>query len=173
MWILYSLVDSAIVVYEKYVGGLDGDQQERFWADYRVVGKLFGLRRRDMPRDLEGLRRYGHEMLTGGTLVVTPWSRARAREIVLEPPLPLYLRPLVESINFITVALLPPPIREQYGFSPLPPVWLRRALVAGGAEYVKRVIVPLVPERLRLVPAARPEPAAGAVGPRASAASAA
>src|SRR3954470_18183172 len=37
MWILCSLVDSASVVYEKYVGELDEGEQERFWADYRVV----------------------------------------------------------------------------------------------------------------------------------------
>ena len=63
--------------------------------------------------------------------------------------------PLVEAVNFVTVALLPAPIREQYGFFPLPPPVLRRALVAGGAEYLKRAIVPFAPARLRLVPAAR------------------
>src|SRR2546430_4944248 len=43
MWILYTLVDSAIVVYRLYVGKLDEHDQERFWADYRIVGRLFGL----------------------------------------------------------------------------------------------------------------------------------
>ncbi len=55
----------------------------------------------------------------------------------------------------VTVALLPAAIRRQYGFLPLPPAPLRKALVAGGAEYVKRAVVPFVPERLRLVPVAR------------------
>jgi uncharacterized protein (DUF2236 family) len=155
MWILYTLVDSAIVVYELYVRSLDDHEQERFWADYRVVGRLFGLRDRDMPATLAGLRDYGDQMLDNGTLVVTPWARHRAREIVLEPPVRLYLRPVVEAVNFVTVALLPAPIREQYGFFPLPPVVLRRALVAGGAEYVKRAVLPLMPGRLRHVPAAR------------------
>jgi uncharacterized protein (DUF2236 family) len=155
MWILYTLADSAIVVYRLYVGALDEADQERFWADYRTVGRLFGLRERQMPDTLDGLRDYGREMLESDTLVVTPWARSRAREIVLEPPVPLYLRPVVETVNFVTAALLPGPIREQYGFFPLPPAVLRRALVAGGAEYVKRVVVPLVPDRLRLVPAAR------------------
>ncbi len=152
MWILYTLVDSAIVVYRLYVGPLDETDQARFWTDYRTVGRLFGLRARDMPKTLEDFREYGREMLEGDTLVVTPWARSRAREIVLEPPLPIYLRPVVEAVNFVTVALLPASIRDQYGFFPLPPVWLRRALVAGGAEYVKRAIVPLAPDRLRLVP---------------------
>jgi uncharacterized protein (DUF2236 family) len=151
----YTLVDSAIVVYRLYVGVLDEQDQGRFWADYRVVGRLFGLKDREMPATLAGLRAYGRAMLEDGTLVVTPWARTRAREIVLEPPVPIYLRPVVEAVNFVTVALLPAPIRDQYGFFPLPPAFLRRALVAGGAEYVKRAIVPLLPARLRLVPAAR------------------
>jgi hypothetical protein len=32
---------------------------------------------------------------------------------------------------------------------------VRKALVAGGAEYVKRAVIPFLPERLRYVPAAR------------------
>ena len=77
------------------------------------------------------------------------------REIVLDPPVPIYMRPVVEAVNFVTVTLLPAAIRDQYGFFPLPPALVRRAMVAGGGEYVRRAIVPLLPERLRFVPAAR------------------
>jgi uncharacterized protein (DUF2236 family) len=94
-------------------------------------------------------------MLGGGRLVVTDWARTRARDIVLEPPVPLVAQPLVELVNFITISLLPPEIRSQYGFRAIPPAPVRRALVAGGAEYVKRVLIPFLPDRLRLVPAAR------------------
>ena len=69
--------------------------------------------------------------------------------------MPLAARPLVEAVNFITVALLPERIRREYGFFPLPPAWMRRALVAGGAEYVKRAVIPFLPARLRYVPLAR------------------
>jgi uncharacterized protein (DUF2236 family) len=68
---------------------------------------------------------------------------------------PLLARPILETVNFATVALLPDSIREQYGFSALPPVALRKALVAGGADYLKRAVIPLLPNRLRLVPSAR------------------
>ena len=43
----------------------------------------------------------------------------------------------------------------EYGFAPLPPARVRKPLVAGGAEYVKRAVIPFLPDRLRLVPAAR------------------
>ena len=155
LWVLYTLVDSAIVVYGKYVGELDDDFQDAFWHDYRVVGRLFGLRDEDMPGGIAQLREYGAEMLGGDTLTVSDWARTRAREIVLDPPVPLAARPLVETVNFITVALLPERIRREYGFFALPPAWMRRALVAGGAEYVKRAVIPFLPARLRYVPPAR------------------
>jgi uncharacterized protein (DUF2236 family) len=155
LWVLYTLVDSAMVVYERYVCSLDPEERAAYWEDYKVVGGLFGLRPRHMPRTVDDLDEYGREMLAGGSLVVTDWARSRAREIVLEPPLPWLARPLLETVNFVTVALLPDPIRRQYGFSVLPPTPVRRALVAGGAEYVKRAVIPLLPDRLRLVPPAR------------------
>ena len=155
LWVLFTLVDSGIVVYRKYVGELSRTAEGAYWEDYKVVGELFGLRRSDMPDTLEDLDAYRREMLEGDTLLVTDWARGRARQIVLEPPVPWIARPLLETVNFITIALLPETIRRQYGFSPLPPAAVRRALVAGGAEYVKRVVIPFVPERLRYVPAAR------------------
>ncbi len=152
LWILFTLVDSALVVYGKYVGRLDDEEQAAYWEDYKVIGRLFGLRDRDMPDTLADLRDYKREMLTGGDLVVTDWARTRARKIVLDPPLPWVARPLLETVNFITVALLPREIRRQYGFRSLPPGPVRAAMVTGGAEYVKRAVIPLLPAKLRYVP---------------------
>ena len=160
LWILFTLVDSALVVYRKYVGRLDEDELAAYWEDYKVIGRLFGLRDGDMPATFADLRDYKREMLTGGELVVTDWARTRARQIVLEPPLPWLARPLVETVNFITVALLPPQIRRQYGFGSLPPDAIRTAMVTGGAEYVKRAVIPLLPARLRYVPEREPAVAA-------------
>ena len=155
MWILFTLVDSGLVVYPKYVRALSEREKAAYWDDYRLVGTLFGLAESDMPATLAHLREYRREMLEGGTLVVTDWARSRARQIVLEPPLPWVARPLLETVNFITIGLLPDEIRRQYDFSPLPPTVVRKALVAGGAEYVKRAVIPFLPDRLRLTPQAR------------------
>jgi uncharacterized protein (DUF2236 family) len=141
MWVLFTIVDSAIVVYSKYVRTLDDDEQGAYWDDNKVVGKLFGLRRRDMPDTLDDLREYKREMLTSGRLVVTDWARSRARKIVLEPPVPRRFQPLLQTVNFITIALLPDQIRHQYGFTPLPG---RGLLVDAGAQYVKRVVMPVL-----------------------------
>jgi uncharacterized protein (DUF2236 family) len=155
MWVLFSLVDSATVVYRKYVRSISREEEAALWHDYRLIGRLFGLRDRDMPRTLDELDDYRRSMLEGDRLHVSRWARERARKIVLAPPVPLLARPLLETVNFITIALLPDRIREEYGFSPLPPPVVRKALVAGGAAYGKRAVLPLLPDRLRLVPAAR------------------
>jgi len=65
---------------------------------------------------------------------------------------PLRFRPLLELANQITVGLLPARVREQYGFSWDP---VRAVALHGGAEYVKRVLVPVLPERVRMLPMAR------------------
>ncbi|HEX4435526.1 MAG TPA: oxygenase MpaB family protein [Solirubrobacteraceae bacterium] len=154
LWVLFTLVDSAIVVYGHYVRPLSRREQADFWEDYKVVGRLFGLRARDMPVTLEDLDAYRRRMLDGDELLVTPWACERARQIVLSPPVPRLARPALETANFVTIALLPDEIRRQYGFSPLPPQ-LRKALVAGGAQYFRRAVLPFLPNRVRLVPGAR------------------
>ena len=155
LWVLFTLVDSGLVAYRTYVGSLSREEEAAYWEDYRVVGRLFGLRLREMPRTLADLDDYRRSMLEGDRLYVTDWARERARAIVLDPPVPWMAQPLLETVNFITIALLPDRIRNEYGFAPVPPVFLRRALVRAGGEYVKRAVVPFLPDRLRLVPAAR------------------
>jgi uncharacterized protein (DUF2236 family) len=155
LWVLFTLVDSALEVYRRYVGALKRVEREALWEDYRVVGELFGLRSADMPADIPALDTYREQMLESDRLHVGEWARERAREIVLEPQVPWPARPLVEAVNFVTIALLPRQLRSAYGFAPLPPAPVRAAIVAGGAEYVKRILLPLLPERLRVVPPAR------------------
>jgi uncharacterized protein (DUF2236 family) len=155
LWVLFTLVDSALVVYRRYVRSLSRAEQAAFWEDYKVVGRLFGLGLEDMPATLDDLDAYRVRMLEGEELLVTDWARRRARQIVLAPPVPLLARPLLETVNFVTIALLPDRIREQYGFSPLPPTAMRKVLVAGGADYLKRAVIPFLPSRVRLVPSAR------------------
>lgn len=155
LWVLFTLVDSALVVYRKYVGSLSRGEEAAYWEDYKVVGRLFGLRDRDLPDTIDDLDAYRRRMLDGDLLFVTDWARRRARKIVLEPPVSWGARPLLETVNFVTVALLPDGIRRQYDFSSIPPALVRKALVAGGAEYVKRAVIPFLPDRLRLVPHAQ------------------
>jgi uncharacterized protein (DUF2236 family) len=152
LWILAALADSAAVVYQRYVTTLSGAEREALWADYRLVGRQFGLRAADMPPTWDDFQAYVLDMVEGEDLHVTEEARDLAVQIVMRPPVPLRMRPVLELANQITIGLLPPRLRRQYGFAWDP---VRAVAIRGGAEYAKRFVVPLLPERLRLVPSAR------------------
>jgi uncharacterized protein (DUF2236 family) len=149
LWILTTLVDSSLVVYDRYVGALDRRQRESYWEDYRVVGSLFGLADRDMPDGIRDLEVYTADMLDGDVLHVSPRARELAIEIVMEPPVPLALRPLRGLANFVTVGLLPPTLRHQYGLH-----WdfTREVMLRVGAEYTRRLVLPALPPAIRYDP---------------------
>ena len=111
-----------------------------------MLGRLFGLRRREMPADIDAFDAYMQTMLDGPDLFVTDRARALAIEIVLRPPVPVAARPLVELANFVTVGLLPDRLRRAYRFSWDP---ARQLALTGGAEYARRVLMPLLPGRVR------------------------
>jgi uncharacterized protein (DUF2236 family) len=152
LWVLATLVDSALVVYDRYVGSLSHADRDAYWQDYRVVGRLFGLREDEMPHDIHAFDAYMERMIEGDDLFVTSAARELAIEIVMRPPVPLVRRPVLELVNFVTVGLLPSRLRRQYGLHWDP---LRSLALRGGAAYAKRVLVPLAPQGLRVVPSAR------------------
>ena len=147
LWILAPIVDSSLLVYDKYVRRLSRDERDAYWQDYRLVGEQFGLRPGDMPATIEDFDAYMAAMLGGDELFITDRARELALQIVLHPPVPLRMRPMLELVNQITVGLLPADIRRAYGLSWDP---ARSVALHGGAEYVRRVLLPLLPNRLRL-----------------------
>jgi uncharacterized protein (DUF2236 family) len=156
LWILAAIVDSSLLVYGKYVRRLSRDEREAYWQDYKVIGRQFGLADDELPDTIEDFDAYMAGMLDSGDLHITPQARKLAIEIVMRPPVPLRVRPLLELANQVTVGLLPGDIRRGYGLSWDP---ARSVALHGGAEYVRRVVVPLLPERLRLSRGARSQAA--------------
>ena len=152
LWILAAIVDSSLLVYQKYVGGLGAEERDAYWQDYKVIGRLFGLEQADMPETIEDFDAYMAGTLASGDLFITPAARETGVEIVMHPPVPVRFKPLLELVNQITVGLLPAELRRGYGFSWDP---ARSVALHGGAEYLKRVVVPLLPERLRVTSRAR------------------
>jgi uncharacterized protein (DUF2236 family) len=151
LWILATLVDSALLVYPRVVGPLEPVEEQGLWDDYKQVGRLFGIPDAHLPRRVEDFRAYVARVVEED-LHVTPAARELATGIVFHPPAPLWARGAVELVNQITVGLLPSRVRRGYGFSWDP---LRGAALSLGTAYARRVVVPLLPPRLRVVAVAR------------------
>jgi uncharacterized protein (DUF2236 family) len=146
LWILSTLADSAWIVYERYVRALTRAEKDAYWDDMRVMGSLFGLTDTDMPAGSAELERYVATMIASDVLHVSDAARELGIRVVMRPPVPLPARPLLELANFITVGLLPARIRREYalGWDPVRALTLR-----AGQEYAKRLLVPVLPRRIR------------------------
>ena len=155
LWILYSLIDSATVLYRTYVGRLGRRRRAALWEDYKVVGRLFGLADGELPAGLDDLEDYGHAMLTGDELHVGDWARRRARKIVLAPPVPALVRPVLETVNFITIALAARPDPRRIRIPAAAAAGCEPCARGAGALSIRRGLLPVLPDHLRLMPAAR------------------
>ena len=155
LWVHATLVDSALLVHSRWIGRLDLAEEEAYYEDAKTLARLFGTPLEVIPPTLADFRGYMEGMIEGDEICVTETAREIART-VLHPPLPLPLRPAVEAVNLVTASLMPPRLRRAYGLSWDP---ARAAVAAGSQHWVKRIAMPLLPDRFRRVPDARGYPA--------------
>lgn len=114
-WVHATLLESIPLFYEQLVGPLTIDERDRYCAEAVVIEPLFGISEGLLPRDSAELDDYVRVMLASGRLVVTPRSRAIARAILFPPGWRL-MWPAFRVLQLFTIGLLPPAIREEYGF---------------------------------------------------------
>jgi uncharacterized protein (DUF2236 family) len=145
LWVHATLVDSAIVTWERFVGPMPAEVRSRYYREMKSFAAVFGLPPDEMPADLEAFDRYLSEVIT--SLCVT--SEARRLSVgVLDPPAPLLLRPAIGVHRLVTVGLLPPSLRRDLG-SPWSPSHERALALLASAV---RAGLPLLPERIRRWP---------------------
>ena len=149
MWVHATLVDTALLVYRQWVRPLAPGEAGAYYEEMKVAAELFGTPADAMPSDFDDFRSYMEEMLAGTTLTAGDTAREIAAA-VMHPPLPLPLRPAMEWANLITAAMMPVRLRREYGLRWDP---VRAGLVTASREATRRVLMPLLPERLRTVPA--------------------
>ena len=141
LWVHATLVDTGLVTYETYVGGLGRAEQEAFVREMAVVGEIFGVSAAVLPRTLANFDEYVAAQLAGGELTVTRPALDVARTM-LRPPLPRLLRPPLRVAVGASVSLLPERLRDEYGFRARPGL----TAVSSGAV---RAVLPTVPRPLR------------------------
>lgn len=150
LWVNATLIDTTMVVYDRFVRPLPEPAWRRYYAETRESAALFGIPDEVVPADLPRFRRYMAAMLAGTELRATEAGR-RLVDDVLRPPLPLPLRPPTAAVRLLTLGLLPPPIRRLFGLTAGPSA---RAALAG-ASRLSRAALPLLPPALREFSAAR------------------
>jgi uncharacterized protein (DUF2236 family) len=115
-WVHATLLESVPMTYELLVRPLSAEDRERYYAEAAIMEPLLDIPEGLLPRNAAQLEAYMQQMLASGEIVVTDRSRALARA-VLFPPNWRLLWPFFRPVQLMTIGLLPPEIRAQYGFA--------------------------------------------------------
>ena len=114
-WVHATLLESIPLTYELLVGPMTVHERDQYCSEATIMEPLLGMPAGWLPKDSAQLDTYMREMLASGSIGVTDTSRALARA-VLYPPQWYVAWPLFRATQLLTIGLLPPSIRQAYGF---------------------------------------------------------
>ena len=140
------LVDSALLYERLTVGELDDDGRQRFHDEQKLAAELVLVPRDVIPPTVADLRAYLDDVVAAGELVVTDAAR-RVAGLFDDPPPEAEWRPVLGVVSRLAFAMLPAPVRHDYGFEMTPG---RRAATRATFAAV-RTLRPFLPARFRYI----------------------
>ncbi|HVE94295.1 MAG TPA: oxygenase MpaB family protein [Acidimicrobiales bacterium] len=147
VWVWATLVDTALVCYERIFGALPVEDRTRYYDESKLVAYACGVPRDGCPESWAEFDAYMRRMIET-ELRATPAGLMVARA-TMTPPLPAPLGALAGvPLRLVTAGLLPPSLREAFGF-PWDSARERRLDAFFAAA---RRGLPIVPEGVRRFP---------------------
>ena len=143
-WVHATLIETALLAYELVLPPLTPEQRERYYSESRLFAALFGIPDESLPHDWTAFSTYIAGMVQSDTLTVTDQARIMARRLITGADTWL---PVPASYRALTAALLPPQMREAFGF---PYGAAEQRAVRRPITAIRRVY-PFLPARLRYV----------------------
>jgi len=143
-WVYATLIETALVAYELVLPPLTSQQRDQYYRESQLFAGLFGIPKECLPQNWTAFSAYFSTMVQSDTLSVGDATRSMARRLIAGADLWL---PVPGSYQDLTIALLPPPLRERLGFSlgHVQDQQIQRAVA------LSRRLYPLLPARLRYV----------------------
>ena len=148
VWVQTTLVLVSLRLYEAVLGQLSDADRDAYWDEARFFALRLGATEDTMPRTYADLLRYERDMLA--TEVIPDANAVAVARDVLRP-MPWLPRPLLWGSLAFTSAFVPPSLRLAFGL----PWRARERLFYRAVIVTLRSVVPLLPERIRVVPQAR------------------
>lgn len=146
MWVHATLMDSAILAHETFLGPMPTARKEAYYAEAKRFAWLFGIGDDVMPPDWRSFREYMSDMISGSQLQVGAAARTICDGLFVAKH--RAVEPITRSYRTITAALMPPDLREAFGLR-----WGRRDRLAW--RLLRRGVsstYPRTPARLRKAP---------------------
>ncbi len=115
LWVHATLMDSLPLVYEAIVSPLESRERDAWCRESAPLARALGATD-EVPETWAALQTYLGRMYESGQIVVGNTARGLARD-VLAPRLSTLVAPARALNRTVTVGLLPPQVRTQYGFA--------------------------------------------------------
>ena len=149
LWVYATLIDSSVLAYETFVQPVAPAERERYYAEFRRAGHLWGIPAEGFPDSFAALRAWMADLIAHGEVRVTPQGRQVGRYI-LEPPVWWLPPPAALALRLVTVWLLPEALRSGFGYDWGP----RRERLMRTLAATSRRVVPHLPHAVRDLPIA-------------------
>jgi uncharacterized protein (DUF2236 family) len=135
VWVAATLFHTGMQLYGDFFGPLTERDADECYRQYAVFATALGCPADAWPADRERFDAYWTE--TVATLRVNAAGRAVARELLRPAHPPVVLRPTIPVSRFVTVGLLPEPIRAELdlSWSPRDERMLRAGIRAAAPVY--------------------------------------
>jgi uncharacterized protein (DUF2236 family) len=156
MWVHATLVDTSILVYDRYVARLSIGERERYYEEQKAMAEAFGVPRSEQPDTYADFNEYFATMVED-ELAVTDVVRD-VLDSIQNPELPFggamtrrLAWPLFEPVRMATAGMLPERLRSELGLN-------GRSLegrLLGAQARLLRAALPLMPGLVREFPRAR------------------
>jgi len=114
LWVLATLVFTAVDLYERFVGPLASEEKERYLREMRLWGVFFGLERSYGPQGWAAYHDFYQAMLQG-PLLGSDSTSATITEALVHPTRPRWLAFGMPLMEFLATELIPSPVRERLG----------------------------------------------------------
>lgn len=150
VWVHATLLESVVLVYERLVGPLTASERDEYCAEAFPIAVALAAREDEVPRTWSDLRVYLDRTYASDAIAVGAQGRELAKA-VLSPSGGWMVAPATWINRAITVGLLPPQVREQYGMPWTP----RQERMLGRLVASLRLTRQWIPDAIALWPAAR------------------
>lgn len=143
VWVVATLYDTAVTVYERVFGPMDDQSADRIYREYAVLGSALQMPADHWPADRAAFAKYWQRRMT--ELRADPATRAVARHLLYPSTGPLWLRLSMPLARLLTTGFAPQQLRDQFGLSWGP---AHRGAFTGLMLFT-RLIYPRVPRPFR------------------------
>jgi uncharacterized protein (DUF2236 family) len=147
LWVHATLLDTTIQVHELMHGPLPAAAKAAYYEETKRFGELFGIPPAIVPPDWPAFEAYVARTLASPELTVGEPARAIAHALLR--PAGSWIGPVWTWYAAVTARLLPPRQRREFAL----PWGPREAALAAATLGAFRVGLPLLPPRLRWLPA--------------------